>query len=63
MYCPGCGTSNQDGYAYCTKCGRGLAPTKKDNTLLWVILLLLVGLPLLTMLMAAILYIMVMGFG
>ena len=63
MYCPGCGTSNQDGYAYCTSCGRSLAPKKKDNTLLWVLLLLLVGLPLLTVLMAAILYIMVMGFG
>jgi flagellar basal body-associated protein FliL len=41
-----------------------LAPSKKsDNRLLWIVLLLFLGLPLLTMLIAFILYVMVMGFG
>ncbi|MDD1756947.1 MAG: hypothetical protein LUQ39_08975 [Methanomassiliicoccales archaeon] len=62
-YCQNCGVYNEDGFKYCTRCGGGFASPKDSNKLLWIILLLFLGLPLLTMLIAFILYVMVMGFG
>jgi hypothetical protein len=61
-YCQNCGSYNEGGFKYCTRCGGGLSSSKDNNMLLWIVLLLFLGLPLLTMLMAFILYVMV-GFG
>jgi hypothetical protein len=63
LYCQNCGTLNEESFAYCIKFGYALRPVVKDNDrLLWVIIIL-VGLPLLTMFLSFILYIMVMDFG
>jgi hypothetical protein len=63
MYCQRCGTYNEESFTYCTRCGSGLGSGKNSNTIIWVILVLLLGLPLLSMLISAILYFIVIGFG
>lgn len=63
LYCQRGGTYNDEGFVHCIKCGGGLGPTKDNNRLLWIILLVLIGLPLLTILPSFILYILVMGTG
>jgi hypothetical protein len=63
LYCQRCGSYNEESFAYCQNCGYGLKTTKDNNKLLWIVLIILIGLPLLTILLSFILYIMVMGFG
>jgi zinc-ribbon domain len=63
LYCQRCGSYNEESFAYCHNCGYGLKAVKDKNKLLWIVLIILIGLPLLTILLSFILYIMVMGFG
>lgn len=63
LYCQHCGTYNEESFTYCHKCGYYLRPAKDNDRLLWVVIVILIGLPLLTIFLSFVLYIMVMGFG
>ena len=67
-FCSRCGRFTDEHYAYCLSCGTPMPHsfgttqgTKSNDSLIWLLLLVLVGLPVLSMVMAAVLYLLVMG--
>jgi len=67
-FCSRCGRFTDEHYAYCLSCGAPMPNsagtthgTKSNDNIIWILLLLLIGLPVLTMVMAAVLYVLVMG--
>jgi len=74
MNCPNCGERILDGASFCGSCGRqvGIPPfkspqlqplPKKDNKVLWIIVIVVILVIVLPVILSAVLYFMVLGFG
>jgi FlaG/FlaF family flagellin (archaellin) len=74
MNCPNCGVNILDGSSFCQKCGfqvgtpqftssqLGPQPTN-DNKVLWIVVILVILLVVVPIVLSAVLYFMVLGFG
>jgi len=74
MNCPNCGSRILEGASFCGNCGvqvgiapfrspQFLPPPKKDNKVLWIVVLVIVLVTVVPVVLSALLYVMVLGFG
>jgi predicted amidophosphoribosyltransferase len=67
MFCPRCGTALDEGALLCRQCGFHLDETfypqagKVQHSMLWWFVVIMIGLVVVSMLMTALLYLMVMA--